>query len=178
MRFYSLFFIHCYVRNLYLASGDVFRPQHKNVQPKLRQNTELIISPCFSFLLRSISWICWCFYTVSSLTVSKVHCSFNERLMLKEYLIKCFIVRCFRKSYFWCYETSIFFSRESPFFPRLGKHYVSKEFWFLILFSEKKNEIPEGFYFRGENNVCVSESNGLANWEKLLWAILSICKWQ
>ena len=50
MRFYSLFFIHCYVRNLYLESGDVCRPQHKNVQPKLRQNTELIISPCFSFL--------------------------------------------------------------------------------------------------------------------------------
>ena len=117
-----------------------------------------LFPPVFLSCGRSISWICWCFYTVSSLTVSKVHCSFNERLMLKEYLIKCFIVRCFRKSYFWCYETSIFFSRESPFFPRLGKHYVSKEFWFLILFSEKKNEIPEGFYFRGENNMFVFQN--------------------
>ena len=97
-----------------------------------------LFPPVFLSCGRSISWICWCFYTFSSLTVSKVHCSFIERLMLKEYLIKCFIVRYFRKSYFWCCETSNIFSRESPFFPRLGKHYVSKEFWFLILFSEKK----------------------------------------
>lgn len=100
--------------------------------------TETLFPPVFISCGRSISWICWCFYTFSSLTVSKVHCSFIERLMLEEYLIKCFIVRCSRKSYFWCYETSIIFSRESPFFPSLGKHYVSKEFWFLILFSEKK----------------------------------------
>ena len=104
-----------------------------------------LFPPVFLSCGRSISWICWCFYTVSSLTVSKVHCSFIERLMLKEYLIKCFIVRCFRKSYFWCYETSIIFSRESPFFPRLGKHYVSKGFWFLILFSEKKMKFQRGF---------------------------------
>ena len=75
-----------------------------------------LFPPVFLSCGRSISWICWCFYTFSSLTVSKVHCSFIERLMLKEYLIKCFIVRYFRKSYFWCCETSnIFFSRISIF---------------------------------------------------------------
>ena len=118
MRFNSLCFIHCYVRNLYLASGEVFRPQHKNVQPKLRHRiSNWLFPPVFLSCGRSISWICWCFYTVSSLTVSKVHCSSIERLMLKEYLIKCFIVRCFRKSYFWCYETSIFFFSRIPIFP-------------------------------------------------------------
>ena len=135
MRFYSLL---C-PEPIYLASGDICGPQHKNVQPKLRHRiSNRLFPPVFISCGRSVSWICWCFYTFSSLTVSKVHCSFIERLMLKEYLIKCFIVRCSRKSYFWCYETSIIFSRESPFFPSLGKHYVSKEFWFLILFSEKK----------------------------------------
>ena len=149
MRFYSLFFIHCYVRNLYLPSGDVCRPQHKKVQPKLRHRiSNWLFPPVFLSYDRSISWTCWRFYTFSSLTVSKVHCSFIERLMLKKYLIKFFIVRCFRKSYFWCRETSnIFFSRIS-IFPSSRKHYVSKEFWFLILFSEKKMKFQRVFFQR------------------------------
>ena len=114
--------------------------------------------PLFSISILSISWICWCFYTVSSLTVSKVHCSFIERLMLKEYLIKCFIVRCYRKSYFWCYETNILFFSRTPFFPRLGNHYFSKEFRFLILFSEKTKLNSRGCFFRGENNMFVFQN--------------------
>ena len=76
-------------------------------------------------------------------------------------------------------KLALFFSRESPYFPRLGKHHVSKQFWFLILFSEKKNEIPEvayenirfsalfyeclagysrGCFFRGENNMFVFQN--------------------
>ena len=113
-----------------------------------------LFPPVFLSCGRSISWICWCFYTVSSLTVSKVHCLFIERLMLKEYLIKCFIVRCFRKSYFWCYKTSIIFSRESPFFPRLGKLRFKRILIFNFVLRKKKMKFQRGFISE-EKIICL-----------------------
>lgn len=51
------------------------------------------------------------------------------------------------------------FFLENPHFSLVsGNITFQKDFWFLILFSEKKNEIPEGFYFRGENNMFVFQN--------------------
>ena len=158
MLFHSLFLYSLLCSEpIHLAcTGDVCRPQHQNVQPKLRHRiSNWLFPPVFLSCGRSISWICWCFYTLSSLTVWKVHCSFIERLMLKDYLIKCFIVRCHRKSYFWCYETSIIFFARISISPSSRETLRFKRILIFNFVLTKKKLKCQRMFFSEEEMICL-----------------------